>query len=85
MTGIAGYTLIYNSYGLTLSAHEPFTSAEEAVVKESDIVSRRVSVHYTGRRQQVGDTDNGIVLKERIEELKALLEAYRRGEIKEKK
>lgn len=85
VTGIAGYTLIYNSYGLTLSAHEPFTSAEEAVVKESDIVSNRVSVHLSGRRQQVGDTDTGIVLKERIEELKELLEAYRRGEIKEKK
>ena len=27
-TGIAGYTLIYNSYGLTLTAHEPFESPE---------------------------------------------------------
>ena len=85
VTGIAGYTLIYNSYGLILSAHEPFTSAEEAVVKESDIVSRQVSVRYMGLRQHVGDTDNGTVLKERISELRALLEAYRRGEIKEKK
>ena len=85
VTGIAGYTLIYNSYGLTLCAHEPFTSAEEAVVKESDIFSRSVSVYYTGRRLHVSDTDNGQVLKERIEELKELLEAYRRGEIKERK
>ena len=47
VTGIAGYTLIYNSYGLVLTAHEPFTSKEQAISKESDIVSNRVSVHYT--------------------------------------
>jgi fructose-1,6-bisphosphatase-3 len=85
VTGIAGYTLISNSYGLMLCAHEPFTSAEEAVAKESDIVSRQISVHYTAMRRHVGDTDTGAALKERIEELRALLDAYRRGIIKEKK
>lgn len=85
VTGIAGYTLIYNSYGLALTAHEPFTSAEDAVIREQDIVSNRVAVHYTSRRRLVGDTDNGKALKERISELKWLLEAYRRGIIKEKK
>ena len=84
VTGIAGYTLIYNSYGLMLCAHEPFSSAEEAVSKESDIVSNRVAVRYTSQRQLVGDTDTGKALKVRIEELKALLEAYRKGIIKEK-
>lgn len=84
VTGIAGYTLIYNSYGLILTAHEPFTSAEEAVAKEQDIVSNRVAVRYTGVRHLVGDTDNGKALKERIGELTQLLEAYRRGVIKEK-
>ncbi len=85
VTGIAGYTLIYSSYGLILSAHEPFSSAESAVANETDIVSNRVAVHYTSRRQLVGDTDNGKALKERIRELKDLLDAYRRGIIKEKK
>lgn len=85
VTGIAGYTLIYSSYGLILSAHEPFTTAEEAVFKESDIVSNRVAVHYTSRRKLVGDTDNGYALKERIQELTQLLDAYRKGIIKEKK
>ena len=84
-TGIAGYTLIYNSYGLILCAHESFTSTEDAVSKESDIVSNRVSVHYTTKRRLVGDTDTGKALKERISELVQLLEAYRRGIIKEKK
>ena len=85
VTGIAGYTLIYNSYGLILSAHEPFASKEQAVSQESDIVSNRVSVHYTSKRRLVGDTDTGRALKERIGELRQLLDAYRKGIIKEKK
>ena len=74
VTGIAGYTLIYSSYGLSLTAHEPFTSAEDAVATERDIVSNRVAVRYNPRRALVGDTDNGKALKERIQELKQLLE-----------
>ena len=85
VTGIAGYTLIYNSYGLVLTAHEPFTSKEQAISKESDIVSNRVSVHYTSKRRLVGDIDTGRALKERIGELRQLLDAYRKGIIKEKK
>ena len=85
VTGIAGYTLIYNSYGLNLTAHEPFTSKADAVAKETDIVSNRVAVSYMSRRQLVGDTDTGHALKERIQELIQLLDAYRTGVIKEKK
>ena len=82
-TGIAGYTLIYNSFGLLLSAHEPFKTAEAAVQEEADIISKKVAVKLTQRRKLVGDTDTGIVLKERIEELKQLLQAYRDGIIVE--
>ena len=85
VTGIAGYTLIYNSYGLLLAAHEPFTSKEAAVSQEIDIASNQVAVRYTTQRRLVGDTDNGKALKERIEELTRLLDAYRKGLIKEKK
>ena len=83
-TGIAGYTLIYNSYGMMLTAHEPFESAEAAVLKEQDIVSRRVAVEYSMKRLLVGDTDNGKRIQKRIAELKELIQAYRRAEIKEK-
>lgn len=85
VTGIAGYTLIYNSYGLILSAHEPFTSTKAAVSQENDIFSNRVAVRRTSTRRKVGDTDDGRALKERIEELRELLDAYRKGIIKEKK
>ena len=65
-TGIAGYTLIYNSYGLILAAHDPFESTEAAIEKERDIHSDSVIVKRTLERKTVGDTDVGKVLKERI-------------------
>ena len=83
-TGIAGYTLIYNSYGMMLVAHKPFTSAEEAIANETDIHSERIMVEMAPHRMHVGDTDNGRALKERIEELEELLAAYRSGLIIEK-
>ena len=53
--------------------------------EETDIVSRQVAVRRSQRRRLVGDTDNGAALKERIRELKMLLQAYRDGLIIEKK
>lgn len=83
-TGIAGYTLIDNSYGLILAAHDPFESTEAAIEKERDIHSDSVIVKRTLERKTVGDTDVGKVLKERIADLEALLDAYRSGQIIEK-
>ena len=74
-TGIAGYTLIYNSYGLRLSAHEPFSSKEEAVRKCSDIHSNVTIFEHTKRRLTVADTDKGRELSGKIDDLKALLES----------
>lgn len=83
-TGIAGYTLIYNSYGLILAAHEPFKSTEAAIEKESDIHSDSIVVKRVLERKLVGDTDVGKDLKEQIEDLECLLEAYRSGKIAER-
>lgn len=80
-TGIAGYTLIYNSYGMMLAAHRPFTSTDDAIHNETDIHSLRTTVYTAPKRLHVGDTDNGRKLRERIAELKELLMAYRSGEI----
>ena len=80
-TGIAGYTLIYNSYGLLLVAHEPFESTEEAIENEIDIHSEITVVQRAHDRILVGDTDNGTELKEQISDLEQLLSAYRNGEI----
>ncbi len=85
VTGIAGYTLIYNSYGLMLVAHDPFVSVEHAVQTESDIHSQSMVVERTFQRLTVADTDGGQEIKERIEELEELLKAYRAGLIIERR
>ncbi len=83
-TGIAGYTLIYNSYGLILAAHEPFESLEKTVLSETCVHSHIVMDENVVKRKTVGDTDTGRVLREQIEELEELLEAYRSGALVEK-
>lgn len=83
-TGIAGYTLTYNSYGLTLSAHEPFDFSARTVKDELDIISRQEAVEYRDKRILVGDTDYGKRMMVRIGELKELIQAYQSGEIAER-
>lgn len=82
-TGIAGYTLIYNSFGLQLVSHEPFESTEKAITEETDILSSRILLEQVVKRKMVGDTDIGFELKNQLHELKLLLLAYKKGLIKE--
>lgn len=83
-TGIAGYTLVYHSRGFQLVQHEPFSSAEEAILTGADIRSTTQIVELTGQRAMVSDTDIGQKLRARIGDLEKLLVAYRRGIIKER-
>jgi fructose-1,6-bisphosphatase-3 len=83
VTGIAGYTLIYNSYGLVLVAHQPFESKRKAVESGQDIVSEAITLDKVIERKRVADTDIGAQLKQQIFDLKMLLAAYRMGIIKE--
>lgn len=83
-TGIAGYTLIFNSQGIQLVQHEPFESAKAVIEKGSDIQSVTVIREFISHRMLVRDTDNGKLLISQVEELKKLLDAYRLGLIKEK-
>lgn len=82
-TGIAGYTLVCNSRGMRLVAHEPFESTETAIIKESDIISDLVIVENFSSRKMVAHTDIGREIKENIVFLEALLDAYREGTIME--
>lgn len=82
-TGIAGYTLIFNSYGLILAAHEPFESRQKAIEEEIDIHSNTRILEQNTQRIRVRNTDNGKEIKQKIDDLKRLLEAYRSGLIKE--
>lgn len=83
-TGIAGYTLIYNSHGLQLVQHEAFESKEKAVEEGSDIHSRVQLQEFKYHRMLVRDTDRGRELQSQIDNLRKLLVAYRQGVIKEK-
>ena len=83
-TGIAGYTLVYHSRGFQLVQHEPFTSAEDAIQRGTDIKSITQIVEMSNRRMLVADTDIGIELRKQIADLGELLFAYRHGFIKER-
>ena len=80
-TGIAGYTLIYNSHGLRLKAHHPFRSVEEALGENRDIHSDSEIVETEKHRMMVLDTDSGETISKTIDDLKTLLTMYRTGKI----
>lgn len=77
-TGIAGYTLIYNSHGLRLKAHTPFTSVEDAIINNTDIHSLSEVEEKDKHRTLVRDTDIGKRLMGEIEDLQMLLKNYRK-------
>lgn len=85
VTGVSGYTLIYNSYGLVLVEHKEFTSKANAIKEEKDIISDRVFIEGHATRKRVSDTDVGKELRIQINDLKMLLAAFRKGLIKEKR
>ena len=83
-TGIAGYTLIHDSCGMILAAHDPFESAEKAISDECDIYSERMTVNRTLHYKYIKDTDQGRELEEMIRDLETLVRAYRSGELSER-
>jgi fructose-1,6-bisphosphatase-3 len=82
-TGIAGYTLIYNSFCIQLVEHEEFESREQAIRSGSDIHNRIQLTDFSSKRMLIRDTDMGKQLLDQIADLEKLLEAYRTGRIKE--
>ncbi|PWM99471.1 MAG: class 3 fructose-bisphosphatase [Massilioclostridium sp.] len=83
-TGIAGYTLIYNSYGMRLMSHQPFESVDKAIKNNLDIQSNSTVFETIKERMKVMDTDIGTELSDKIYDLSLLLNAYRDGLIKQK-
>ncbi len=84
VTGVSGYTLIYNSYGLVLVEHHHFESAQKAIAEEKDIISKRINIEQNTTRKRVRDTDIGNEIQLQIGDLKLLLAAFRKGLIKER-
>ena len=83
-TGIAGYTLIYNSHGIQLVEHESFESREQAILSGSDIHNRTLLEDFSRHRIRVRNTDRGKELLQQVSNLQHLLAAYQTGIIKEK-
>ena len=83
-TGIAGYTLVYNSHGLKIKAHMPFEGVAAAIDDNADIESEAIQVERFSHRRYIADCDDGVLLRRRIQALEQLLAAYRSGEISEK-
>ena len=79
-TGIAGYTLIFNSHGIRIKSHQPFQSVYAALTENKDIESKSELVETEKERLMVRDTDSGKKIKEDIDGLKMLLQAYRNGD-----
>ena len=82
-TGIAGYTLIFNSHGIRIKSHQPFQSVYAALTENKDIESRSELVETERERLMVRNTDTGKKILEDIKGLKMLLQAYREGTMEE--
>jgi len=83
-TNIGGYTLISDSHAFYLVSHSRFSSYESLIEKEEDIVSITHSEDISSRRTYIYDTDNGQRIKETIDDLRKLIDAYRSGALKER-
>ncbi|BDF69821.1 fructose-1,6-bisphosphatase class 3 [Oscillospiraceae bacterium] len=82
-TGIAGYTLIFNSACFRIVSHQPFAGKEEALRVNGDIHSDSVVFERLEQRMKIAETDIGSELQRQVEDLKALLRAFKRGLVKE--
>ena len=78
-TGIAGYTLVFNSRGLILRTHQPFESAEKAIHEDEDIASKSEYIYTAPQRILVRDTDEGLRKQALIRDLCSLVQAYQTG------
>ena len=83
-TGIAGYTLISSSRGMRLKAHEAFTTVAAAIERNADIQSETDHFARAERPIMVSDTDTGAEIRDQIQDLRLLLDAYRTGALEER-
>lgn len=81
-TGIAGYTLLFNSHGLLLSAHDSFESVKHTVAQDDDMYSSLDVIDNAPQRLLIEDTDLGTTLQKKINDLRALVNAFRKGIVK---
>ena len=82
-TGIAGYTLIYNSWVLRIVSHEPFCGRKTAIEKNMDIANSSRVFERMDTRIKIAQTDIGAKLQAQADALRDLLCAYKAGAVPE--
>ena len=82
-SGIAGYTLIFNSYNIRIVSHQPFAGRQEALFNNYDIANDSLIFERMDSRMKISETDNGRILQEQVNDLRLLLQAYRTGAVTE--
>ena len=82
-TGIAGYTFIFNSRFMALAEHKPYTPLQADGTQEFHSPVMKI-VDVMPERWLIADTDQGLILKEKVVDLEDLIEAFKEGVIKEK-
>ena len=84
-TGIAGYTLIYNSNCYRIVSHQPFSGKGKAIRENQDIASSSMIFERMESTVKISQTDIGSELQGQVDDLKALLRAYKMGEVNQQK
>jgi fructose-1,6-bisphosphatase-3 len=82
-SGIAGYTLIFNTYNIRIVSHRPFAGRKEALFNNYDIANNSMVFERMDSRMKISETDNGRVLQAQADDLRRLLLAYRTGAVTE--
>ena len=82
-SGIAGYTLIYNSRNIRIVSHHPFEGRHDAIHNDHDIANDSLIFERMDTRVKVSETDQGRELQKQVEDLLMLLDAYRSGAVTE--
>ena len=82
-SGIAGYTLTFGSRYMRIVAHQPFAGKQHAIHANADIDNESDIFERMEVRLKVADTDEGVRLQARVDELMDLLDAYRSGAVTE--
>jgi fructose-1,6-bisphosphatase-3 len=82
-SGIAGYTLVFNSRHLRIVSHQPFPGKQKALLNNEDIANEGLIFEQLETRMKVYETDEGRQLQDQVDDLLMLLEAYRSGAVTE--
>lgn len=82
-SGIAGYTLIYNSRLFRIVSHQPFAGRTDAIQNNHDIANSSTIFERMESRIKIAETDVGRQLQQQVDNLIMLLDAYREGAVTE--